>query len=274
MCSLALLGTSEGRAAERVWDQTAAKKMVAKVLEVEKAESRPWNRLPWRNLVSSAVDEARKTGKPIFLFYFFEESKGPPLEPCGLEGRLVRTHALSNSTVQSVIKSNYIPLKLKLQRGKDFPVDWPALEKTATAFKFSNSRGFAGCAVVSHDLEVEYARTGTAQLWELSESPAYDPKKLAEMLERAASRVTEERSLRAQRGISDVERKAEIQRLRRGIGHAARSESPSHLPPRGYSLELALELYRMAGTLDPSGAAPAEEPDTKDAGEGPEAAGG
>ena len=55
------------------------------------------------------------------------------------------------------------------------------------------------------------------------------------------------RSLRVQRRISDFERKAELRRFRQGITRAVRSESRRRLPPRGYSLEQALELYRMVG---------------------------
>ena len=60
--------------------------------------------------------------------------------------------------------------------------------------------------------------------------------------------MTEERSLRVQRGISAAERKIEIGRFRKGVTRAVQSESRSKLPPRGYSLEQALELYKMAGT--------------------------
>ena len=57
--SLAVLGflalsLLDAAAAERKWDQSRAKKMVAKVLEVEKRKNRPWNRIPWRTNVSNA----------------------------------------------------------------------------------------------------------------------------------------------------------------------------------------------------------------------------
>ena len=248
-------GAPRGEAAERVWDQARAKKMMATVLEVEGGKKRPWNRIPWRANLSNAVKEARNSGKPLFVF-FFVECDGPPLERCGPEGRLLRAHALSDSTVLSLVKSHFIPVKLKLEKGKPFPVTWPALEKWAAAFKFSNGRGFTGCSVVSSDLAIEYANSGSARLHEMLDSPAFDSKRFAAMLERAVSRVNEERSLRVQRRIQEFERKMEIHRFRKGVTRAVRAESPRRLAPKGYSLEHALELYRMVGAherKDPSG---------------------
>ena len=251
--SLAVLGflalsLLDAAAAERKWDQARAKKMVAKVLEVEKRKNRPWNRIPWRTNVSNAVQESKKTGKPIFVFFFVEQN-GPPLEGCGLEGRLLRAHSLADSTVLSLIKSKCIPVKLKLDKKKPFPVDWPALGKWAAAFKFSNGRGFAGCSVVSFDLQIEYGNSGSARLFEVLDSSAFDPKRFAAMMERSASRLTEERSLRVQRGVTEYERKVELYRFRKGVTRAVQSESRSQLPPKGYSLEQALELYQIAGAV-------------------------
>ena len=222
--------------------------MVAKVLEVEKGKKRPWNQIPWRRSLTKAIEEANASGKPLFVFFFVQQP-GPPVERCGLEGRLMRTHALGDAKVASVIKSRFVPVKIPIQAGKDFPVDWPALKKWATAYKFSNARGFTGCSVVSPDLEIEYANSGSAKLAEMLESPAFSAEQVYAMLGRAVSRVTEERSLRVQRGVSAEERQIEISRFRKGVSRAVQSESRTRLPPRGYSLEQALELYRMAGTL-------------------------
>lgn len=238
-------------AAEGVWDQGKAKKMMATVLEVERGKKQPWNRIPWRANLLNAVSESSQTGKPLFVFFFVERD-GPLEERCCPEGRLLRTHTLSDLTVLALIKSNYIPVKLKLEEGKDFPVTWPALSKWATAYKFSNARGFTGCSVVSADLQIEYGNSGSAKLSEVLTSPAFDPKRFAAMLERAASRVLEERSLMAQRRISDFERKMELLRFRKGVTRVVESEGRRELPLRGYSLEQALELYRMVGAHNPA----------------------
>ena len=245
---LGCLSLMNAGAAERSWDQAKARKMVLDVLEVEKGKKRPWNRIPWRTHVANAVKESKQSGKPILIFFFVDQ-KGPPLEGCGLEGRLLRTHALSNSTVHLLVKSKCIPVKLKLQKGKKFPLDWPALKKWATSYNFSNARGFAGCSVVSSDLQIEYGNSGSAQLTEMLESPAFMAKEFARMLERSGARVLEERSLRVQRGIEEYERMVELKRFRKGVTRAVRSESRTRLPLDGYSLEQALELYQMAGAV-------------------------
>ena len=82
------------------------------------------------------------------------------------------------------------------------------------------------------------------------ESPAFDPKEVLAMLVRAMDRVNEERSIRVQRSISDDERQTEIKRFRKGVTRVVQSEGRRKLPPEGYSLEQALELYRMAGIAD------------------------
>ena len=232
--------------AREPWDHAKAKKMVAKVLEVEKGGKLPWNRIPWRIHVENAVKEAKGTGKPLFVFFYVPQ-KGPPREPCGLEGRLLRAHGLSDSKVIELVKAHCVPVKIQLKKGQDYPIEWPALKKWATAYKFTNGRGFTGCSVVSPDLAIEYGNSGSARISEMLESPAFDPKEVLAMLARAMDRVNEERSIRVQRSISDDERKLEIVRFRKGVTRVVQSEGRRKLPPEGYSLEQALELYRMAG---------------------------
>lgn len=246
-CLALAVPVSGSASAERLWDQGKAKRLVTKVLEVEKAKTRPWNKIAWRSNVESAVREAKRARKPIFVFFYLDQV-GPPIERCGLEGRLLRTHALSSPTVAAHVRRTCIPLKVKLEQGKDFPLKWPALKKWATEFKFSDARGFAGCAIVSYDLALEYGNSGPTKLANMMESPAFDAKAFATMLSTVSDRVTEERSLRAQRGIKEFERLEELKRFRQGVARAVRSEGWSKLPPRGYSLEQALELYQMAGT--------------------------
>ena len=247
--SLALTCSVATSAAGREpWDQAKAKTMVAKVLEVEKSKKRPWNQIRWRANLASAVKEASKTRRPLFVFFYVERA-GPPLEPCGLEGRLLRTHALSDLKVAYLVNTKCVPVKIPLKTGKGqkFPVDWPALKKWSAGFKYSNARGFTGCSVVSYDHAIEYGNSGSAKLSEILETPAFQSKEVQKMLERALLRVSEERSLVVQRGIREVERKREIQNFRLGVTRAVQSESRTKLPPRGYSLEQALELYQIAG---------------------------
>ena len=234
--------------AEEAWDQARAKELVAEVLELEKSGTRPWNRIPWRVHAENAIKESKATGKPILVFFYVAQA-GPPREPCGLEGRLMRTFSLSDSKVIELIKSQCVPVKIQLRQGQDYPLDWPALKKWRTAYKFSNGRGFAGCSVVSPDLAIEFGNSGSARISEMLGAPAFDPKEFLGMLVRAMERVNEERSIRVQSRISEEERKLELERFRKGVTRAVQSEGRRGLPPEGYSLEQAIELYRMAGVL-------------------------
>ena len=93
-------------------------------------------------------------------------------------------------------------MKIRLKRGEEYPVEWPALKHWATAFKFSNERGFAGCSVISPDLTTEFGNSGSARVLDLLDSPAFDPEGMLGMLNRAMGRVNEERSILVQRGIA------------------------------------------------------------------------
>lgn len=231
---------------ERVWDQPAAEKMVKEAITVERSGKRPWNKISWRTDIKKAINDARNRGRPLLVF-FYVPMDGPPLEDSCPGGRLMRAHVLSDATVQGLVSKHFIPLKLKLDPQKGFPVDWPALKRWQTAFKMNQGKGFAGCSVVASDLHVEFGNTGSARVWELFDSTAYDAKKFAAMLRLAADRNTEDRSLRAQRGINATERRMVVGRFREGVGKAVKTEGRSHLPPKGYSLEQALKLYELAG---------------------------
>jgi hypothetical protein len=236
-------------AEERVWNQDRAREMVDTVLEAEATRKKPWNDIPWRADAAKAAIEAGKTGRPLLVFFYTEEP-GPPLEPCCPAGRLMRVVSLSDARVQALVKRSFIPVKMRFDGEKGFPVDWPALRNWVPFFKFAAGPGFAGCSVVSSDLGAEYANTGSAFIWEIFDSTAYDPEKFVAMLERALLRAAEERALNGQRGITAAERKVEVARLRRGVRNAVRREGRFHLPPEGFSLEKALELFRMAGARE------------------------
>ncbi|NNC89976.1 MAG: hypothetical protein HKN82_16080 [Akkermansiaceae bacterium] len=234
---------------ERIWDQERARDMVATVLKVEASGKRPWNSIPWRADPGKAAAEAKKSGKPLFV-YFYVAHGGPPPEPCCPGGRMMRAVALADTKVQWIVKRNFIPVKLPIDPAEGFTSAWPALRGWATAYKFANGKGFTGCSVISPDLEFEYGHTGSAFIWEMFDSTAYSPRKFAAMLERSASRAEEERALRYQRGITPAERKLEVARLRKGLEQAVRREGQFHLPPRGFSLDQALELFRIVGAVD------------------------
>jgi len=241
-----MLSAAIGADEERVWNQRRAKKIVTLMLELEKTGKRPWNEIRWRTDPAKAIADSKRLGQPLLVF-FHVEHEGPPVEACCPGGRLMRAIALSDPKVQSLVKRHFIPLKVAFRDEAGFPLDWPALGGWATAHKFSNGKGFAGCSVVSTDLQLEYGSTGSAKIWELFDSTAYDADRFAAMLERAVARHTEERALWAQRRISLAEKRAEVDRFRDGIRTAVKAESRLRLPPSGFSLEQAMELFELAG---------------------------
>ena len=156
---------------------------------------------------------------------------------------MLRAVALSNKDVQKFVADHYVPLKLGFNKLDGFPVDWPALQAWATAYKFSDGRCFTGCSVVSPDLEAEYGTTGAAMVWEMFESSAYDAVRFNAVLSAAGDRAREERVIRTQRGVTESERTAEIARFRKGLDRAVEVNGRFQLPPKGFSVEKVMALF-------------------------------
>lgn len=66
---------------ERAWDQTEAKRRVQRVLDIEKS-GQPWDKIAWRGNVADAEAEAKRTGKPLFVYFYLKKSAGPAAAPC------------------------------------------------------------------------------------------------------------------------------------------------------------------------------------------------
>ena len=65
---------------ERVWDQEKAKEMVEDVMATEK-KGLMWDKVRWSTDVDATVDRARKSNKPIFVFWYLKKG-GPAEAPC------------------------------------------------------------------------------------------------------------------------------------------------------------------------------------------------
>lgn len=221
--------------AEETWDEAGARKVVEKVLAVEKA-GQPWNKIGWVKDAPAAAAAGKKSGRPILVF-FYRAKGGPEAEPCGPGGRVMRSVVLADPKVQALIKEKFVPLKVGLAKGGEFPLDWPALQGWARLFQFADGRTFTGCAVVSPDREVEFGSTGSLMLWEMVEPGGFDAGKMRAMLELAAGRSREERGLRTIGRITSEERAEEIRRFRQGLARAAKENKRFQLPPEGFSAE-------------------------------------
>lgn len=247
-------GLAVGGPTERCWDQAEAVRRVERMLAIEHS-GQPWREIPWRTDPWQASREAASTGKPLFVWFYQRKATGPAEAPCCAGGRMMRALALSDPYVQLKIRTHFVPLELPIEPGtKEFPLDWPALTGWRIAYALlggERNDGFTGGSVVSPDLMVEYASTGSAMPWELFDSPAYDAEKMAALLSRGLQRAEEERALREDRSLSVAERTRRLAAFRRELSRKVGEEGRLRLPPPGFTLEGALELFRLTGDWNP-----------------------
>jgi hypothetical protein len=166
----------------------------------------------------------------------------------------MRAVALADSTVQKKVAKWFIPLKVVVPQGtKELPSvgNWPALRYWDLTYRLLGSEkcaGWYGISVVSPDLQTEYGQPGSGLTWQLFDSIAYDAKKFAAMLDRAAKRAAGERTIRADKTLSQQERDRRLARFREEVRNAVAKEvAVPLLPPKGFTVERAQQLYKLAG---------------------------
>lgn len=93
------------------------------------------------------------------------------------------------------------------------------------------------------------ASTGSAFVWELLEATAYNAEKFLERLNVGKARFTARQQIANDPGLSEVVRARRLSQFDRQVAQARRSEDPFRLPPRGFTIEHAKELFRMSGDL-------------------------
>jgi hypothetical protein len=159
--------------------------------------------------------------------------------------------------VQAKVAKSFIPLKLAIPRGKDFPLgeNWEALDYWRVTYKFLGAvlggsdktcGGFTGISVVSPDLKIEYGNGGPGMIWEMFESAQYDAKKCAAMLDRATERAARERNIRTDKTLSAEERDRKLTSLRDVFRSDVKKEGESHSWPKGFTIEGALKIHKIA----------------------------
>ena len=127
---------------------------------------------------------------------------------------------------------------------KAFPIEWPAMKKWRMAYRLTGGKGFTGCSIVSPDLQTEYGSTGSAMVWELFESTAYDRKKFQAMIDQSLLFAKEEQSIRESESYG---KRLKLAKFKSKIARETRSHV--RLPPNGFSAEKAKELFKMTGDL-------------------------
>ena len=166
---------------------------------------------------------------------------------------MMRAVALSDKTVQEKVAKSFVPLKVVIPYGaKEFPLDWEAMSHWRLAYKLmggEKATGLTGCAVVSSDGKREYANTGSAFVWELFDSTAYDPRKFAAMLDRGAQRAGREQTILKDARLSDTDRERQLASFHKEVRGAVAEEGRGFGRPKGFTDLHALELFYLSGDL-------------------------
>lgn len=134
-----------------------------------------------------------------------------------------------------------------MPKGNTFPLDWPALEHWANVRKYVAKEGFTMCSVVSPDLKAEYGNTGSAMVWEMFDSIAYDADKFSAMMDRSLERFAKERKVILNSKLKISEKVKAISELRETAKKEIGEEGKFRLPPKGFSIKNALMLFEMTG---------------------------
>lgn len=166
----------------------------------------------------------------------------------------MRAVALADLEIQKVINYNFVPLKVEMKKGAaEYPLDWKALSRWRATYKFNlfgeEKQGFTMCTVVTPDLEMELGNTGSAFVWEMFDSIAYDRDRFLKMVN-DANRHGQERGTHLS-AISNGTRGARVNYIKwkRNLEKEIRAHGRFGLPPKGFSAENAKELFKMTGDL-------------------------
>lgn len=165
----------------------------------------------------------------------------------------MRAVALSNKGIQKQVADSFIPLKITIDYGSEkFPVDWPALKVWQDTFDKMGgpeATGLTACSVVSPDLQTELGSTGSAMVWEMFDSIAYNPDKFSAMLKAATTRAKKEQAILNNKELDEDERKRQHSAFRRQVKKEVGKEGRFHLPPKGFTVEGATKLFEMTGDI-------------------------
>ena len=165
----------------------------------------------------------------------------------------MRAVALSDSEVQNYVREHFIPLKVEMLPGeKELPLKWPSLLGWNLAYKLMGGEkcnGFTGCMVVSPDLNIQYGGTGSASIWELFDSVAYDRNKFLDMLKLSQSRFLKEQEIRSNPHLTRRQKSQKIGQFRGEIIRRGIASNGGGQKPKGFKWGHALELFRMSGDL-------------------------
>ena len=165
----------------------------------------------------------------------------------------MRTVSLSNPQVINAVNQSFIPLKVQIDYGtKSFPINWPALRHWKFAYFFMGGKkvkGITGCSVVSPDLKLELGSTGSAFVWEMFDSVAYDATKFKRMLDQSLRFHSRYQMILHDESLGRWKRRRQIALVKSDLKREKRRVGRFRLPPKGFNKDHAIELFKLSGDL-------------------------
>jgi hypothetical protein len=152
-----------------------------------------WKKIPWCGSAAEASAEARRTGKPLFVFVYITVDAYLPGEN-GTQvcpgGRATRGTSLSDATVIERLRKDYVCLALDCKR-TGFPSSMPGLRLCEWVYRsFANpDKGFSASCVLSPDGQRLLGTSGAGTVATYQTSICYDPRKFARFLDESADRA-------------------------------------------------------------------------------------
>jgi hypothetical protein len=151
-----------------------------------------WTRIPWCGSAAEASAEARRTGKPLFVFAYITVDAYLPGEH-GTQvcpgGRATRGTSLSDAAVIERLKKDYVCLALDCKRS-GFPASMPGLQLCEQVYRnYANpDKGFSASCVLTPDGQQLLGTSGAGTVATYKTSICYDPAKFARFLDESGER--------------------------------------------------------------------------------------
>jgi hypothetical protein len=154
-------------------------------------------------------------------------------------------------------------------------VDWPALEENRRVYQalqlvaggmkileavssdLETKRllqvkvGYTGCAVVSPDVQVQYANSGPGLVHNLFDSAAYDASKFSAMLDRGLDRFAQEQRILKDSTRNEQQRVQKLAEARDLLKKVVEREGAALPTPKGFTDAFAQELGTLGGFMPP-----------------------
>jgi hypothetical protein len=154
-------------------------------------EAGAWKRIPWRTDAADAAAEARRTGKPLFVFVFITIPcrGGTGTQTCP-GGRATRGTSLSDPAVIAQLQRDYVCLALDCKRS-GFPSSMPGLELCERVYRTyaDPDKGFSASCVLTPDGRHLLGTSGAGTVATYRTSICYDPLKFSRFLAESADRA-------------------------------------------------------------------------------------